>query len=227
MEGLTSLQGILFDFDGLIVDTETALFQAWQELYRDFNRELTLKEWAGYIGKSIEETDPVKTFLDSLGGKVERKALREEIASREKRFVNQTEILPGVKELILRAKKQGLALGIVSSSDRDWVVTHLRRLSLEDYFEHISSSDEVERAKPDPALYHLGLSKAGLDPKQVIVLEDSPNGVLAAKRAGLFCIAVPNPLTRQLSYHPNGGQPDRIIQSLEDFSLEDYLQEAV
>jgi len=227
MEGLTSLQGILFDFDGLIVDTETAIFQAWQELYRDFNRELTLKKWADYVGKSIEETDPVKTFLDSLGEKVDRKALREEIASREKRFVNQTEVLPGVRELILRANQQGMKLGIVSSSDRDWVVTHLRRLSLEDYFENISSSDEVERAKPDPALYHLGLSKAGLDPKQVIVLEDSPNGVLAAKRAGLFCIAVPNPLTRRLSYHPDGGQPDRIIQSLEDFSLEEYLQEAV
>ena len=84
---------------------------------------------------------------------------------------------------------------------------------------------DVDEAKPDPALYHLGLERMGSSPGKVVVLEDSPNGVLAAKRAGLYCIAVPNQITSQLPFFTNGGAPDRILESLLDFPWDEFMME--
>lgn len=225
MELNKPLQGILFDFDGLIVDTETAIYQAWDEFHQELGLELDVEYWSQYVGKSIEETDPVGALLDSLGKDIDRQEMRQNINQKEEKFVSQTKILPGVKELILKASGEGLKLAIVSSSDRDWVHQHLERLGLAAYFEQMATSDEVERAKPDPMLYHLGLEKVQLSKEKVIVFEDSPNGVLAAKQAGLFCIAVPNPLTKMLQFHKNGGQPDLVLESMTEFSLDPYLEE--
>jgi beta-phosphoglucomutase-like phosphatase (HAD superfamily) len=127
-------------------------------------------------------------------------------------------------ELIQKSHRAGLHLGVVSSSDQDWVHSHLERLELLDYFHHTSCADEVEIAKPDPALYRLGLEKMGLDPDQVVVLEDSPNGVLAAKRAGLYCIAVPNTITSQLKFYEDGGGPDQVLTSLAEFPWDEFMR---
>ncbi len=222
---ITPLQGILFDFDGLIVDTESAIYQAWEEIHRELGLELDLGFWSKYVGKSIEETDPVGELLDSLGDSIDRKEMKKMISQSEEKHVSQTEILPGVQELIIKANTAGLKLGIVSSSDKDWIDLHLERLGLAAYFDATATSDEVPRAKPDPMLYQLGLEKIGLKKEKVIVFEDSPNGVLAAKQAGLFCIAVPNPVTKMLQFDKNGGQPDLVLDSMTDFSLDTYLEE--
>lgn len=222
---ITPLQGILFDFDGLIVDTESAIYQAWEEIHRELGLELDLGFWSKYVGKSIEETDPVGELLDSLGDNIDRKEMKKRISQAEEKHVSQTEILPGVQKLIIKANTAGLKLGIVSSSDKDWIDLHLERLGLAAYFDDTATSDEVPRAKPDPMLYQLGLEKIGLKKEKVIVFEDSPNGVLAAKQAGLFCIAVPNPVTKMLQFDKNGGQPDLVLESMTDFSLDPYLEE--
>ena len=220
------LQGILFDFDGLILDTETTIFQAWQEMFRKHSQELLLEEWAEIIGKSGEVEGPTERFLF---GKEERdkQSILEEVSSRELELVKQQKPLPGATELIKKAKQHGLKLGIVSSSDQKWVHGHLKRLGLWDYFDHTSCADEVDIAKPDPALYHLGIQKMDVVPERVIVLEDSPNGVLAAKRAGLFCIAIPNELTRQLPFFSNGGMPDQVMDSLKEFPWDEFMKEAL
>ncbi|MFN2281203.1 MAG: HAD family hydrolase, partial [Anaerolineales bacterium] len=80
--------------------------------------------------------------------------------------------------------------------------------------------------KPDPALYELGLKKTGLEAERVVVLEDSPNGVLAAKRAGLYTIAVPNGITRRVPFNENGGRPDQVLDSLEDFPWEEMMRDS-
>jgi HAD superfamily hydrolase (TIGR01509 family) len=139
--------------------------------------------------------------------------------------VEEQSPLPGAKELIQKASEEGLTLGIVSSSDRDWVEKHLTRLDLRDYFDDVSCADDVVEAKPDPALYHLGLKKMDGTPEKVIVLEDSPYGVLAAKRAGLYCVAVPNTITRQLPYFEDGGSPDLILDSLKSFPWDEFMKE--
>ena len=211
------IDGILFDFDGLILDTETPIFQAWQEMFRRYGQELLLEEWAEILGKSLDVVGPAEIFLDNLSDEVERRKVKEEVSKRELELVNEQRPLPGAVELIQKSKEHGLKLGIVSSSEEEWIHTHLNRLGLDHYFDHTSCADEVEQAKPDPALYHLALKKTELSPEKVVVLEDSPNGVLAAKRAGLYCIAVPNKLTKQLPFYQNGGTPDMILDSLLDF----------
>ena len=219
------LQGILFDFDGLILDTETPIFQAWQEMYRKYGEELILADWAEILGKSVEEMEPLKDFFRDLDSDNDQQAILEQISRREIELVGKQRSLPGVTELIQKARESGLKLGIVSSSDLKWVRTHLQRLRLEKFFDDVSCADEVPKAKPDPALYHLGLKKMNLTPEKVVVLEDSPNGILSAKRAGLYCIAVPNQITRQLPYYKNGGAPDLILDSLHSFPWDELMKD--
>ncbi|MCJ7715932.1 MAG: HAD-IA family hydrolase [Anaerolineales bacterium] len=221
----TPLQGILFDFDGLILDTETTIFQAWQDKFREYGKELHLEDWAVILGKSGSAEGPAEKFLQTIKDEEEKRAIQAEVSRKELELVVKQKPLPGVEELIKKSKHHGLSLGIVSSSDQEWVHTHLKRLDLWKYFDHTSCAEEVQQAKPDPALYQLGLQKMNVVAEKVIVLEDSPNGVLAAKRAGLFCIAVPNSLTRQLPFFPNGGMPDRVLESLQDFPWDELMKD--
>lgn len=128
------LKGILFDFDGLILDTETPIFEAWQEMYRKYGEELILADWAEIIGKSVEEMEPLKEFFRDLDSDNDQQAILEQISRRELELVEKQTLLPGVMELIQKAREGGLKLGIVSSSDLKWVRTHLQRLRLEIFF---------------------------------------------------------------------------------------------
>src|SRR5262249_54309165 len=92
----------------------------------------------------------------------------------------------------------GLKLAVASSSSRDWVAGHLDRLGLLGHFDVLKCSDDVVQVKPDPGLYRAVLDALGVVPHRAIALEDSPNGIAAAKGAGLFCVAVPNALTGRL-----------------------------
>lgn len=219
------LQGILFDFDGLILDTEMPIFQAWNEKFSEYGQELLLKEWAEILGKSADHLGPIEGFINGFAEPSKREEILKEVKLKELELVHQQKPLPGVEDLIIKAKERGLKLGVVSSSDQVWVHTHLERLGLLGFFDHTSCADEVEIAKPDPSLYNLGLKKAELGREDVIVLEDSPNGVLAAKRAGLFCIAVPNKLTSQLPFYNNGGSPDLVLASLLEFPWDEFMRD--
>jgi HAD superfamily hydrolase (TIGR01509 family) len=216
--------GILFDIDGLILDTESQTFQAWKRKFREYGKELHLEEWSQILGKSKEHLGPVEGFLAAIPSHEKRTQILAEVSQEEQALILEQPPLPGVVELITRAHQEGLKLGIVTSSDQDWVHPHLIRLGLMDYFDHTSCADEVDQAKPDPELYLLGLERMGVEADRVVVLEDSPFGVLAAKRAGLYCIAVPNQVTRQLPFFEDGGAPDRVINSLVDFPWNELMR---
>lgn len=214
------IKGILLDFDGLILDTETAVYQAWQELYRSWGEQLKFEDWINLVGKSNLELNPMDFLEEAVGPEFDREHARAEVAAREMELIEGREPLPGVLALIEAARQSGLLLGVASSSTRGWVLTHLTRLGLLDHFAAVSCSDDVPRAKPDPALYRLSLKKLGLQAHEAVVFEDSPSGVLAAKRAGLYCVAVPNEITGRMTFHGNGGGPDLVLDSLEEFPLE-------
>ena len=218
------LQGILFDFDGLILDTETPIFLAWKRKFKEYGKELLLEEWAQIIGKSSEELGPIEGLLLEISDQDEKNQIMAEVSQEERSLVREQPPLPGAVELIKKSRREGLKLGIVSSSDQEWVHGHLERLELLEYFDHTSCADEVDVAKPDPALYFLGLEKMRINPDRVVVLEDSPNGVLAAKRAGLFCIAVPNQLTSQLAFYEDGGTPDMVLKTLDEFPWDELMR---
>lgn len=215
------IKGLIFDFDGLILETEGPDFQAWQELYQEHGHRLTLAAWAPCIGTSTKAADPLDRLEALVGHPLDRKAI---LSKRYQRYVElalSQPVLPGVRELIADARKRGLKLAVASSSQRYWVAGHLDRLGLAPYFDAVKAADDVARIKPAPDLYLAALAALSLAAKQAIALEDSPNGVTAAQKAGLFCVAVPNHITSQLSLPP----ADLLLDSLAAMPLEELLLE--
>jgi len=214
------IQAVVFDFDGLILDTEVPEFQTWQEIYQSHGCELALEVWATGLGTSADAFDPYSHLEGQAGCPIDRQAIQQRRRERYLELLGANAALPGVREYIAEAKRLGLHLGVASSSSRQWVVGHLTELDLIAYFDCIKCRDDVPRVKPDPALYQAVVDTLALQPHQAIALEDSPHGITAAKRAGLFCVAVPNPLTRQLSLD----HADLCISSLADLTLPQLLE---
>lgn len=191
------MQGLIFDFDGLIVDTELAAFQTWQEVYRSHGCTLALDTYAQCIG-SPGAFDSHGHLESQIGRTLDREAIKTHRRQRYAELTQGQTVLPGVRDYLATAKHRGLKLAVASSSSREWVGEHLSRFGLDVYFDALRCADDAQRLKPDPELYQLALTALGLSPDQAIAFEDSPHGITAAKRAGLFCVAVPNTVTRQL-----------------------------
>ncbi len=119
------------------------------------------------------------------------------------------------------AQKLRLPIALASSSDQNWVMRNLSRLNLAEHFHSIRTSNDVEKVKPDPELYQLTLITMGVKPHRAVAFEDSPNGIKAAKAAGIFTVAVPNPVTRQLPIE----EADLRIESMADITLRDLLHQ--
>lgn len=214
------IQGLIFDFDGLILDTEGPIFQSWKELFEEQDCNLPFETWATIIGTNDGPFDPYTLLEEQLERALDWEALDPKRRDRELALIAGQPILPGVEETLAGAKRLGLKLGVASSSSCDWVTGHLARLRLLAYFDCIRASDDVERTKPDPGVYLAALECLNLPAEQVIAFEDSPHGVQAAKQAGVFCVAVPNPLTRKLPLD----HADLILNSLAGLRLEELLR---
>jgi HAD superfamily hydrolase (TIGR01509 family) len=214
------IRAVVFDFDGLILDTEVPEFQAWQEIYGVHGCELPLAVWATGIGTSSDVFNPYAYLEAQLGQAVDREAIQLQRRQRYRELCKGQAVLPGIREYIAEAKRLGLRLGVASSSSREWVVGNLTELGLSPYFDCIRCSDDVPRVKPDPALYQCVIDTLGVLPHEAVALEDSPNGIAAAKRAGLFCVAVPNLLTCQLALE----QADLQLRSLAELPLQQLLE---
>ena len=159
--------------------------------------------------------DPYAYLAEQSGRAVDRPSLQAKHRGRVTELIESLSPLPGVEEYIADAKRLGLRLGVASSSRRDWVEGHLTRLGLVQHFDAITCADDVERVKPDPALYLKAAERLGVAPSHAIALEDSPNGALAAKRAGIYCVTVPNALTQQLVFAAG----DMRLSSMDSLSL--------
>ncbi len=214
------IKGVVFDFDGLILDTELPVFRAWQEVFAEYEQELSLADWADYIGRSPDSFDPCEDLERTLGRKLDRDRIHAEHQRREAKLIESEGVMPGVVDLIGQARKRNLHLGIASSSERAWVVRHLERLGLVGAFETIRCSDDVKRTKPEPDLYLAVIADWGIAASEAIALEDSPHGVSAAKAAGMSCVAVPNEMTRNLSFD----HADLVLPSLAGMSLDELLR---
>jgi HAD superfamily hydrolase (TIGR01509 family) len=213
------LRALLFDFDGLVVDTETASFASWQALYRAHGHELTLDRWAAAVG-TIDGFDPV-AHLTRLGVVLDEEALERRLAH-DLELCDVEELRPGVLATIEEAERRGLAVAIVSSASRSWVDRHLARLERAEHFAAIVTADgDVTRAKPLPVLYLEALERLGVAADEAIAFEDSPNGIRAAKAAGLVCVAVPNSVTRSFA---GLEEADVVVDSLAELPFERLLE---
>jgi len=179
--------------------------------------------WCTIVGGDAESDFEPHEYLES---RIQSQVDREQIwVSRRKSYLEHLEslpILPGVQQLLDDAKQLGLKLVVASSSPENWVAGHLSRLGLSHYFDAVVTADDVEATKPDPAMFLLAAEKVGAKQDEVIVFEDSSNGVKGAKRAGMFVVAVPNEVTQQMDL----SMADLRVETLEEIGLEALLEQA-
>jgi HAD superfamily hydrolase (TIGR01509 family) len=215
------VKALIFDFDGLILDTETPDYVVWQNIYREHGFELPREEWGKIIGTQMALFDAAEHLSLLTQGRLDSMSLRDRHRSESHAITLAQAVLPGVMDYIHEAKRLGLKLAIASSSPHSWVDTHARRLGIFDYFDRVICQDEVgvDRTKPNPDLFLLALDQLKVRKNEAIVFEDSPNGVRAARAAGIFVVAVPNSVTSQLLIE----NADLTLASLADLSLSELL----
>jgi HAD superfamily hydrolase (TIGR01509 family) len=206
------MKALIFDFDGTILDTEVPDFTSWKEMYEEHGAVLPLEIWGPLVGTSGDSFNPYLYLEQCIGKNVEHENIRVRRRKRYDEMVEQQTVLPGIEELLKEAKEAGLKIGLASSSSREWVVGHLTRLKLLDYFDCIRTSDDVAKVKPDPELYLSALKALGVSAGEAIAIEDSPNGAQAAKRAGIYCIVIPNEVTKYLTFNLVDDQYDTLHQ---------------
>ena len=215
-------KALIFDFDGLILDTETPDVHAWENIYAEYGVSFPLDSWAQIIGGTGASMFDAAAHLQSmLSDPVDLDALRRRQNHISHSLVAQQAVLPGVMDYIHEAKRLGLRLAIASSSPHSWVDTHARRLGIFDYFDKVICAEDVGagRTKPNPDLFLLALDQLKARKAEAIVFEDSPNGVRAARAAGIFVVAVPNPVTSMLAIE----NANLTLRSLTELSLHDLL----
>lgn len=212
-------RAIVFDFDGLIVDTEQPIYEAYSTLFAELGVDLPLSVWQDVIGGSTGAAAAFVHLERCIGREVDRAAMQQQARERRRDVTLTLPPREGAAELIAEAKEAGLTLAVASSSTFAWVNGHLDRLGLLSSFDAVCARDHVERTKPDPALYCLALERLGVGPHEAFAIEDSPNGVTAAKAAGMRCVAAPNPLTANMDLR----HADHLLPSLAGVSLSEVV----
>ncbi len=216
------IKALIFDFDGLIIDTETPDYEAWRETFAEHGAVLALEEWSDCIGREYGFIDPGALLEKRLGRGLDRPALKARRKQRLKAMIAEQAVCPGVVDYLDGARARGIRNAVASSAPRRWVAPKLEALGLAGKFECVKCEEDAERAKPAPDLFLAVLEEFAIAPAEAIALEDSPNGVAAAVSAGIFCVAVPNPVTRQLRIEG----ADLTVDSLAGLPLEELLKTA-
>ena len=214
-----TVEALVFDLDGLIVDTEGPAYESWRSIYGEHGAELELTLWQAEIGTAAV-FDAV-AHLESLTGRaLDREALLERRRQLKDTLSRDSRLMPGVQALVDAAERAGLKLGVASSSGREWVIGWLERTGLLQRFHCVRTRDDVALPKPAPDLY-LGVAQClGVAPERCVALEDSPNGLRAALAAGMRCVVVPTPLTAGLDFAGAALE----LSALSDLELPELLE---
>jgi HAD superfamily hydrolase (TIGR01509 family) len=182
---------VVFDFDGLLMDTEGSMLASWQYEWRQHGLELDMRTFFADHGGDLTEqrydhlARAVGPVFDREASHARRTAYRDQLHA-------ALGLSPGIAEWLNQARDLGIRLAVASSSPREWVARLLTRTGRLDRFELLACGDEVPSPKPDPGVYLLALRRLGLPAAQTVAVEDSPHGVAAAKAAGMRCVAIPN-----------------------------------
>lgn len=210
---------VVFDFDGLLLDTETPIFEAARTALAGLGHRLTIEGWSSVIGHGDGESFAIMEQV--LGASIDRVAYDEAFAAAELSARDAPPPNPGVLVLLDALHGAGVPCAIASSSPAPWIEGHLARLALRDRFSAVASSDRVGgRAKPAPDTYLLACADLGVDPASCVAIEDSAPGVAAARSAGLNVVAVPSAITR----HTDLSAAHRTVATLAHLTLADLAQ---
>lgn len=219
-----TIKALLFDFDGLILDTETPDFEVWQAIYREYGQYLAPEMWGQIVGgMGASQFDPAEHLVSLVGDGLTIDGLRRRHKIESDALVLAQPILPGVEETMNAARQHGLRLAIASSSPHSWVDANLTRLGLFERFEAVICADDIPpgRTKPNPDLFLKATEALQVNAREALAFEDSPNGVRAARSAGIFVVLVVNPMTALLKHDA----ADLALGSLAELSLRELLSE--
>lgn len=215
------IRGIVFDFDGLILETERPQYEAWRDVFASFGRELPLQAWLDVMGKPVMIDLFPRRLSQELGRPLDIDAVIAQYREVVAKHLSAQPIQPGVKRVIEDARKMGLKLAVASGSTHRWVDGHLRRLGLFDFFDHTTCSEDTDRHKPDAEPYLHACRALSVPTGSALALEDSALGITSAKAAGMFTVAVPTEMTAYQSFdHAN-----LRLDSLEQMSLAQMIEQ--
>jgi HAD superfamily hydrolase (TIGR01509 family) len=209
---------LILDFDGLIVDTESPILTAWQEVFGQHGQELSMDDWQRALG-THGGYDPCAHLAELTGLVFDHEELRAAVRARNQLACERQPLLPGVTERLEEARALGLGTAVASSSSRAWVEGWLARHGIRALIDEVCARDDVSRVKPAPDLFLLAAGRLGVAPPACLVFEDSPNGILAARQAGMRCVAVPNAVTARLVLP----DPHLVLPSLAEKTLVEIL----
>jgi HAD superfamily hydrolase (TIGR01509 family) len=216
----TEIRAVVFDFDGLVLDTEVPVYASWCAAFEAHGAPPpTIEEWSVEIGTS-GSIDMHAWLIDRADRPVDLDVMNEARRAHRDELLAREIARPGVLAWLDQADATGLALAIASSSPADWVDEHLGRLRLRERFAFVVTAGGKLRAKPAPDTYLDACARLGVAPRQALAVEDSPNGIAAAKAAGLHCVAVPNDITQLLDL----SAADLRLSSLADFTIADVIR---
>ena len=215
-----TIKGIIFDFDGLICDTETPELRAWEALFADHGLIFPFERYQESIGAVYNDESPFIFLEEMLNHPIDRAEVKENFSFFRNKLIDLEPIRPGILNYLKQSQDFGLEIGLASSSPRTWIDYHLGRLSISEYFGCIKTFNDVCKTKPDPELFIKALACMGLKPDEVVALEDSINGVTAAKKAGIYVVVFPNEVTRIYEFD----EADLVIDSLEEMPFDELIK---
>lgn len=208
-------KAIILDFDGIIIDSEQAAYEACKIWFmKNYNFELSLEDHISCVGSNTRALAAHMNKKYEMN--IDAKSLEDFVTKETIELNSKLPPMPGVIDLIKNVKNRGLLLGLCTSSKRDKIDFHLARLKIDHYFDQITTSDLITRLKPDPEIYLKAIEMLECKAEEVVVVEDSFNGVIAAKATGAYVVAIPNEITK----HFDLSRADMIISSFNDFPNE-------
>ena len=213
-----TIRALIFDFDGLLMDTETTLLESWRWEWRRHGLELDPTGFFADHGGDANEPR-YAALAAAVGAGFDRDASHRIRQAYRAELNAALTPAPGMTAWLDRAGARGLRLAVASSSPVPHVGSLLDRAGLRGRFEVLATGDEVDAHKPDPAVYRLALDRLGVAAEEALAFEDTPHGVAAAHAAGLRCVAVPN----RHADHARFGAADLLLDSAADLPLDDVL----
>lgn len=212
------IKALIFDFDGLILDTETAWYEAYKKvLWEEYQFDLPLEKFVQAVGSS---NGVLVTYLNqAIGTVLNLEEVQAQTSVLHTEAVKNLDARPGVVDYLKGAKEKNLAIALATSSSRNWVEHHLGQLQLLPYFDHLITRDDVEQVKPAPDLFLKAIETLNVAPEEAVVFEDSLNGLIAAREVGIPTVIIPNPVTASLPFEIHQLK----MSSMEEMTLADVI----
>jgi HAD superfamily hydrolase (TIGR01509 family) len=210
------MRALVFDYDGLIVDSETPEYECWKKVFEDHGQRLPVSDWVHVVGGAVI-VDMRQELEGRLGRPVDWAVVDAARIAHYHSIFSRQGLLPGVQALFDEGRRKGWRIGVASNSSLGWVKPGLERFGLLGHVGAIRARDTAARPKPHPDPYLEVLAELGAVPSLSYAFEDSATGIAAAKAAGMTAVCVPNALT----VHHDLSAADLRLDSLERFTLPD------